>query len=87
MAKEYIAIEKAVNIASVNYGFNHNQARGFRNDLKRASSANVREDEPVAVRCRNDCYWVRDDLGDFYTPPSSECGKDFSVFKDSNIEP
>ena len=43
--------------------------------------------EPIYVRCYNDCYWIRDDSGDYYTPPSSECGKDYKEFEDLNIEP
>lgn len=43
MNKKYIDIEKAVNIASVYYGLNHNQTSGFRNDLIRAASDNVTE--------------------------------------------
>lgn len=42
----------------------------------------------LGVRCYDDCYWVRDDFGDFYTPPSKECGKDDGkVFEMLNIEP
>jgi len=43
--------------------------------------------EPVCVRCYDDCYWMRDDFGDRYTPPSSECGKDYYAFENLNIEP
>ena len=77
---EYVEIEKAVNIASVNYGLNHNQAHGFRNDLKRNS-------ESIHVRCYDDCYWVRQDWGDEVTPPSTECGKDVKAFDQLNIDP
>ena len=59
MAKEYIEIENAVNIASSYYGLNHNQARGFRADLKRASAANVRENvrgEWIPVDELNDAF-------------------------------
>lgn len=44
-------------------------------------------DEPVCVRCYDDCYWLRDDFGDRYTPPSSECVKEYKAFEDLNIEP
>lgn len=44
-------------------------------------------DEPICVRCYDDCYWIRGDSGDYYTPPSSECGKDDKAFEDLNIEP
>lgn len=77
---EYVEIEKAVNIASVNYGLNHNQAHGFRNDLKRNS-------EPIPVRCYYDCYWIRQDWGNEVTPPFTECVKDVKVFDQLNIDP
>lgn len=43
--------------------------------------------EPIHVRCRDDCYWVRQDLGDDVTPPSAECGKDIKAFDQLNIDP
>lgn len=43
---------------------------------------------PIAVRCYEDCYWVSWDDGDFYTPPSVECGKDDGrIFDLLNLDP
>lgn len=43
---------------------------------------------PIAVRCYEDCYWVSWDEGDFYTPPSVECGKDDGrIFDLLNLDP
>ena len=52
-----------------------------------ANERNENAAEPIGVRCYDDCYWIREDFGDRYTPPSSECGKDYKAFEDLNIDP
>ena len=53
-----------------------------------ANSVDEKECGPIiGVRCYDDCYWTRDDYGDKYTPPSSECGKDDGSFERLNLEP
>ena len=44
-------------------------------------------DDLIPVRCHDDCYWVRQDWGDKYTPPSTECGKDIKCFEELHIDP
>ena len=57
-------------------------------DYEQAADAIEQLNVPIAVRCYEDCYWVSWDEGDFYTPPSEECGKDDGrIFDLLNLDP
>lgn len=56
--------------------------------MQAAADAIEQLNVPIAVRCYEDCYWVSWDEGDFYTPPSVECGKDDGrIFDLLNLDP
>lgn len=55
--------------------------------MDEAADAIEQMNVPIAVRCYDDCYWVCDDFGDEYTPPSSECGKEDDAFEKLNLDP